>query len=640
MGGKQVGILFSIFTSRRTRDIQKDPKIRRKAQTMSAKELIDEHLSEIRRSLPELPGCYKYRDSTGKIIYIGKAKNLRKRVNSYFNRGDSLDFKTRLLVRKIAHIEFVITNSEMDALLLENNLIKEHQPPYNIALRDGKTYPYIVVKDENFPRVFMTRNRVKDGSAYYGPYPQGGAMRSLLDFIRSNYKLRTCTYHLSDANIEAGKFRSCLEFQIGKCKAPCVGKQARAEYDADVAEIHQILRGNFKGVIAELEERMKAAALALRFEEAHDMKMRTEALRKFRRKNIIISDEITDVEVLTVLSRENLTVVNYFKILNGTIMRTQAFDVWRKNGETEVEVFEAVLSKLLCDDPDFAKRIIVNFEVPELQVTDALKFIIPKRGDLLKVMQLSEKNCEAVLEEKLNVSRIRRHETQQDTMLKQAKEDLRLVELPRHIECFDNSNLQGDAAVSSVVVFKDGKPARREYRVFNVQTVVGPDDYATMYEAVHRRYEGLLRDGQELPNLVVIDGGKGQLSFALRALTDLGIEKRVALISIAKRLEEIYYPNDPDPLYIDKRSPTLKLIQRLRNEAHDTAIKFHRRKRSRQSLQTELTNIKGVGQATAKKLLAELRSVKKVQEADLETLEKLLGPTKAKVVYGHFRSAN
>lgn len=604
---------------------------------MNRNERIAEHLTEIRRSLPDLPGCYKYRDENGRILYVGKARSLRKRVSSYFTRSESLDYKTRLLVRKIADIEFVVTNTEMDALLLENSLIKEHQPPYNIALRDGRSYPYITVRAEPFPRVFMTRNREKDGSAYYGPYPAGGALRALLDFVRLNYKLRTCTFHLSQQNIDAGKFRACLEFQIGKCKAPCIGKQSMAEYDADIAEIHQMLRGNFKGVVADLERRMAEAAAALRFEEAHELKQRREALRKFRQKNIVVSDQIEDVEVLTALSRENLTVVNYFKILNGAIIRTQAFDVWRKAGETEVEVFEAVLSRILADDPDFNPRVIVNFDVPELEIDERIKFTVPKRGDLLQVMKLSEKNCEAVLEEKLNVSRIQRKESQAETLLKQAQADLRLTEPPRHIECFDNSNFQGAAAVSSVVVFKDGKPSKRDYRVFSVRTVEGPDDFATMYEAVHRRYEGLLRDGQPLPQLVVIDGGKGQLSSAHRALADLKIETQVALISIAKRLEEIYYPNDPDPLYIDKRSPTLKLIQRLRNEAHDTAVAYHRRKRSRQSLQTELTQIKGVGAATAQKLLAELRSVKKVREADLETLEQLVGAAKARAVYAHFR---
>jgi excinuclease ABC subunit C len=598
-----------------------------------------EKLKDIRRRLPENPGIYKYRDEEGKIIYVGKAVNLKRRVNSYFNRPlESLDFKTRLLVKKIADIEFVITNDEMEALLLENNLIKQHQPKYNIALRDGKSYPYICVTNERFPRVFATRKRIQDGSTYYGPYPTGGAMYTLLDFIQSNYKLRNCTYNLSEANIKAGKFRPCLDYQIGKCKAPCVAYQSEEEYNEDIRQIRQILKGNFKAVIDEIKARIDHAVANLQFETAYFLKNRIEQIQKYKRKNTIVSDSITDVEVVTLVSRQNLTVINHFKILNGTIIRTHSFDVWRKNEETEGEILRAVLSHLASDDPDFNKKVVSNYETDEdySDILNGITVTVPAKGDLQKVVALSVKNCEAVLDEKTDVSRIPKRERMIQELLEQAQKDLRLTKPPIHIECFDNSHMQGDAPVSSCVVFKNGKPSKKDYRVFNVKTVVGIDDFATMYEAVYRRYKRYLDDQKPLPDLVVIDGGKGQLSSAIRALTDLGIETQLPVISIAKRLEEIYYKDDPDPMYIDKKSPTLKLLQRIRNEAHDTAINGHRDRRSKKSIQTELTGIKGIGQATAKLLLAELGSVKKVKEADEARLRAVIGPAKAKLVYSYF----
>jgi excinuclease ABC subunit C len=593
-------------------------------------------LNDIRQKLPEQPGCYKYYDESGTIIYIGKAINLRKRVNSYFNRGDSLDYKTKALVRRIRNIEYVVTNTEMEALLLENNLIKQHQPRFNIALRDGKSYPYICIKKERFPRVFPTRNRIKDGSEYFGPYPTLGTMYTLLNFIRDNFKIRTCNYNLSPQNIAAGKFRACLEFQIGKCAAPCVGRQPEADYEEDIRQIRQILRGNFKAVIQHIESEIDTAAAALQFERAHYLKMRIEQIKKYKRKNTIVSDKIDDVEVITALTKDNLTIVNHFKLLNGTIVKTHCFDIWLRNGETETEVFEAVISRLMADDHDFAKTVVLNFDYKPAEWLKGRTFTVPAKGDLHKIMALSVKNCETILTEKSNLSRVKQSETKTADLLKRLQTDLRLTELPQHIECFDNSNIQGYAPVSSVVVFKDGKPSKKDYRVYNVKTVEGPDDFATMHEAVTRRYSGLVRDGKPLPNLVVIDGGKGQLSAAVRALTELGLETKIAIISIAKRLEEIYYKDDPYPLYIDKKSPSLKLIQRLRDEAHTTAITFHRKKRETKTLATELTQIKGVGAATAKRLLMQLKSVKAIKTADLETLTQAIGQAKAQLVLEHY----
>lgn len=609
-------------------------------QSPSKRSPLEEHLWQIRQSLPDAPGVYKYRDESGKIVYVGKARNLKKRVNSYFTRADSLDYKTRVLVSKIRDIEFNVTNTETEALLLENNLIKQHQPKYNIRLRDGKTYPYICIKDERFPRVFPTRKRIDDGSEYYGPYPSGGAMYSLLDFIKKNYQLRTCSYHLSEANIEGEKFRACLEHQIGNCQAPCVGKQSLEDYDADIQQIRKMLKGNFKDVIAELEERVATAAAELNFERAHHLQSRIEQIKKYRRKNTVVSDKINDVEVVTIKSRDNLAIVNHFKILNGAIIKTHAFDVWLKNDETERDVMLAAISRLMSDDRHFSQKVYTNFpEIAEEELLEGYAVTCPKSGDQQKALKLSEKNCDAMLEEKINVSRLKRNETKTEALLKQAQQDLRLVRTPKHIECFDNSNIQGYMPTSSVVVFKDGKPSRKDYRVYNVRTVEGPDDFATMYEAVTRRYKGLLEEEKPLPDLVVIDGGKGQLRSAVNALSDLGVDGKIAIVSIAKRLEEIYYKDDPVPLYIDKKSPTLHLIQRLRDEAHNAAINHHRKRRLKGSLKTQLTDVPGVGPATARKLLSKLNSVKRVREADLETLSEIIGPSKGELVHRHYHPA-
>lgn len=601
---------------------------------------VEARLAELRRSLPDEPGIYKYFDAEGKILYVGKAISLRKRVNSYFTKTGH-DFKTRVLVKQIRDIQFVVTHNDMEALLLENNLIKQYQPKYNIMLKDGKTYPYICIKNERFPRVFSTRNKIRDGSQYYGPYASIPTMNAILLFLRDSFKLRTCSLVLSEKNISDGKFRPCLEFHLGNCAAPCVAKQTEAEYNEDIRQIRQVLRGKFRALLDQLKADMQTASERMEFERAHYLKKRIEHIQKYRRRSTVVSENVTDVEVLTVLTEEGISVVNHFRIIDGAIVQTHQLDVRMKNEETEAELVEAVVTRLQAEEENLCKRILTNVAMPTGTDLAALySFETPTRGDELKVLELSLKNCRAILDEKLNIARLHRDESPTEKMLRQAQKDLRLTLAPRHIECFDNSNIQGYAPVAACVVFKNGKPAKRDYRVYNIKTVVGPDDFASMQEVVTRRYRRLLDEAQPLPDLIMIDGGKGQLSHALAALQSLGLDTKITCISIAKRLEEIYYKDDPVPMYIDKKSSTLRLLQRIRNEAHNTAINYHRKKRDQKTLRTELTEIPGVGATTAKKLLSELKTVKRIQEAPAEALAAVVGPAKAQIVYDYYREQN
>lgn len=600
---------------------------------METEEPIDPW-AEFRSNIPEEPGIYKYFDKEGKIIYVGKARNLRRRVNSYFTKHTGVDAKTRLLVKQIADIQYVLTPTELDALILENNLIKQHQPKYNIDLRDGKTYPYICIKNERFPRVFSTRVKVKDGSTYFGPYPGGGAMHALLEFIHDNFKLRTCALNLSEANVKAGKFRPCLEFQIGRCKAPCIRNDLEAAYDEEIKQVKQILKGSFKAVVERLKSEMTRAADELNFERAQELKLKIEQLLRHKQRSTVVSETVTDVEVVTVMTDERLSVVNHFTVVNGTIVRAHAFDVRHTgDGVRDATVLTASLSRLIAETDGFKKEIYSNVAPEEAEVPEGYTLKTPTRGDALKIVELSLKNCRTLLDEKLNRKWSERGPRR---TLERLQQDLNLPKLPEHIECFDNSNIQGYAPVSSCVVFRGGKPAKRDYRVFQVKTVEGPDDFATMKEVVFRRYRRLLEEEKPLPDLVVIDGGKGQLSHALEALRELGLDEKISIIGIAKRLEEIYKKNDPVPLYLDKKSPSLRLIQHIRNEAHDTAVAYHRKKRGEKTLKTELTDIKGVGPTTMKKLLTTFKSPAQVKAATLSELEAAVGMAKAQIVYQHY----
>jgi excinuclease ABC subunit C len=600
----------------------------------------DQIIDDIRRRIPELPGIYKYRDKDGKIIYVGKAINLKKRVNSYFTRNNSHDIKTQRLVSKICSIEFVVTEDEREALLLENNLIKEHQPKFNILLRDGKSYPYICIKNEPFPRVFITRKRLDDGSTYFGPYPDVNTMYSVMQFINKNFKLRNCKLPLTPKNIAAKKFRVCLEFHVGNCKGPCVGNQTEQDYNSDIRQIRHILEGNFEELKAYLQRSIKQAADSLAFERAHALKTHLEKIEKYKSKSAIVSERIYQLEALTLEKRENLAIAYHLKIYKGTIIQTHAFDIWLHNQETNAEILNATLSHLAAQDDRFHTKILTNVPPEEQTSFPPFEFFLPQTEEEHKIINLALKNSQTLLEQKLSAKLTYKKEAQNIKVLRQLQKDLNLPEIPYHIEGFDNANIQGYAPVSSIVVFKDGKPAKKEYRVMNIKTVEGPDDFETMKEVVYRRYRRLLEEGAPLPDLIVIDGGKGQLSHALEALEKLNLHDKIPVIGIAKRLEEIYFRNDPVPLWIDKKSPSLRLLQHIRNEAHRTANTYHREKRSEKLIATELTEIKGIGRSTAQKLLLEFGALQAVKEASLEQLAKAVGKAKAQVVYDYFHSAS
>lgn len=605
-------------------------------------------LDAARRALADSPGVYKYFDAEGTIIYVGKAISLRKRVNSYFTKTGH-DFKTRTLVKQIRRIETTVTRDDLEALLLENNLIKQHQPKYNLMLKDGKSYPFICIKAERFPRVFPTRLRVRDGSQYFGPYASVATMNAILAFFRETFKLRTCNLSLTEKNITEGKFRPCLEFHIGRCLAPCVAKQTEADYNEDIRQIRQLLKGSYRPLLDGLRDEMAQAATSLDYERAHYLKRRIEQIGKLRRRSVVVSDAVGDVEVLTVVRREgdhqSLAAVNHFKVMNGVLIQTHSYEVRPRLDEAEADIFIAALSQLIAEEDELAKKVLTNITVSADESGTSMAvlfpgftFKVPERGEELKLVQMAVENGNALLDEKLNISRLRASTNPTQKLLEQVKTDLRLTRLPRHIECFDNSHIQGYAPVSSCVVFRDGRPAKRDYRVFNTKTVEGVDDFQAMREVVFRRYRRMLDEAQPLPDLIVIDGGKGQLSAALESLKALDLLDKLAVVAIAKRLEELYYKDDPVPLYIDKKSGTLRLLQRIRNEAHDTAITYHRKRRDEKTLRTELSDISGVGPATSRKLLTTLKTVKAIREADIDALAAVVGEAKAKTVYDYYRS--
>ncbi len=602
---------------------------------MQKKELHNAVVEQV-RDLPDTPGVYLFLDQEGKVIYVGKAKHLRKRVASYFT-GKVIG-KTRVLVSRIAAIDHVVTESEADALLLENNLIKKYQPRYNILLKDDKSYPWICIKKEPFPRVFLTRNVVKDGSEYFGPYTSARMVRTLLDLVRQLYPLRTCTLNLSQKNIRAGKFRVCLEYHLGKCKAPCIGKQTEEEYDRDIQSVRLILKGNIREVIRHLQGLMREYAGKYEFEKAQVVKEKLEILEKYRSRSVVVNPRITGADVFSMIDTEKYAVVNFLKVVNGAVVQSHTIEVKKVLGERKEDILPLVVSDIRQRFGSEARETLVPF-LPASEV-GGTRWVVPQRGDRKKLLEMSERNARYYqLEKEKRMERYARRQSGEE-ILETLKKDLRLNTLPRHIECFDNSNLQGTHPVASCVVFRNAKPSKKEYRHFNVKTVEGPDDYASMKEIVLRRYKRMLEEGSDLPQLVVIDGGKGQLNAARSSLEALDLDKKIALIGIAKRLEEIYFPHDPVPLYLDKNSVSLKIIQHLRDEAHRFGITFHRQKRSKDLVRTELEDIPGIGPRTASALLRAFGSVAQVRRRSIEELATVTGNSKAILVYNYFHKSN
>ncbi|MCU0450383.1 MAG: excinuclease ABC subunit UvrC [Bernardetiaceae bacterium] len=591
---------------------------------------IDErypHLAETLRSLPQQPGVYKYFNQADEVIYVGKAKNLKNRVSSYFVKSNDQSRKTRRLVREIARIEYTVVNSEFDALLLENNLIKQLQPRYNILLRDDKTYPYLVVTKERFPRVFPTRKR-RPGGTYFGPYASVKAMKTVLELVRKLYTIRTCKYALTAENVARKKYKVCLEFHIKNCQGPCEGRQAEADYDRDMEQVINVLKGKLTGVTQYFKERMVTAAERLAFEEAQQYKEKMELVDKFQAKSLVVNPNISDLDVVAITSDEKTAFANYLHIEHGCIVQTKTLHVKKRLDEADAEILAQLIVEFRQQFGSEARRVITNLD-PEVDFA-GLEVTVPKIGDLKKLVELSYKNAMYYRKEKIQKDTEQKEQAKR--VLERLKADLGLANLPMHIECFDNSNIQGTNPVAAMVCFKGGKPAKKDYRHFNIKTVVGPNDFASMNEVVGRRYRRLLDEQQPLPDLIIIDGGKGQLSAACDALRELGLYGQVPIVGIAKRLEEIFYPHDELPLYINKKSEGLTLIQRIRDEAHRFAITFHRQQRSKNSLVSKLDTIPGVGQVTMEKLLKKYRTLKKIAAAPEAELIELVGKDKARLV--------
>ncbi|HHT33650.1 MAG TPA: excinuclease ABC subunit UvrC [Bacteroidales bacterium] len=587
--------------------------------------MMNDEIKQTLAVLPHQPGCYQFLDEKGTVIYVGKAKDLKKRVSSYFNKQHDHP-KTRILVRNIRKIKYIVVNSEEDTFLLENNLIKQLRPRYNVLLKDDKSYPSIVVKNEFFPRVYKTRNIVRDGSRYFGPYTSVQSVNTLLDIFRNVYKVRTCRLNLTPENIAAGKFKVCLQYHIKKCKGPCEALQSLEEYNRNIAEITEILKGNISIIEKQIREEMHLLAEELRFEEAQELKDKLLLIQNFREKSQVVSNFGYNLDVFAFEEDEQAAYINYLHVVNGAVNQAYTFEYRKKLEERPEELLGLGIVEMRQRFGSNSKEIIVPF-LPDLKLTD-VEFTIPQRGDKRTLLLLSEKNVKQFKLDKLKKAEMLNPDQRATRILKSAQKDLRLKEIPWHIECFDNSNIQGSHPVAACVVFKKAKPVKKEYRHFNVKSVTGPDDYASMREIVERRYSRLLNEGAPLPQLIVIDGGKGQLHAAVESLQKIGLYGMIAIIGIAKRLEEIYYPGDPVPMYIDKNSETLKLIQQLRDEAHRFGITFHRQKRSKAQITSQLDEIKGIGKETKRKLLTRFKSIKRIREATDEEISELIGRSK------------
>ncbi|WP_352423321.1 excinuclease ABC subunit UvrC [Proteiniphilum sp.] len=580
--------------------------------------------------IPHQPGCYQFFDENGTVIYVGKAKDLKKRVSSYFNKHHEHP-KTRILVRKIRQIKYIVVNSEEDTFLLENNLIKKLRPRYNVMLKDDKSYPFIVVKNEYFPRVYKTRNVVKDGSRYFGPYTSVQSVNALLDIFRRVYKIRTCRLNLTPENIAAGKFKVCLEYHIKRCEGPCEALQSLAEYNKNVEEIIEILKGNVAIIERQVHEKMQSLAEQLRFEEAHRLKEKLLLIQNFREKSQVVSNIHYNLDVFSMDETENSAYINYLHVVNGAVNQAYTFEYKKKLDESPEELLGMGIVEMRQRFGSDVKEVIVPF-MPDLKLP-GVEFSIPQRGEKRKLLNLSEKNVKQYKIDKLKKAEMLNPEQRTTRILKGVQTDLQLKEIPWHIECFDNSNIQGTNPVAACVVFKKAKPSKKDYRHYNVKSVVGPDDFASMREIVERRYSRLLNEGASLPQLIIIDGGKGQLHAAVESLQKIGLYGKIAIIGIAKRLEEIYFPEDPVPLYIDKNSETLKLIQQARDEAHRFGITFHRQKRSKSQTTSELDQVKGIGPETKKKLLVHFKSIKRIKEATKEEIISEIGKNKGEIIW-------
>lgn len=583
--------------------------------------------------LPETPGVYQFFDEKGTIIYIGKAKNLRRRVLSYFTKNHDIA-KVRVMVKRIHHIEHIVVDTEIDALLLENNLIKKYQPRYNVLLKDDKSFPWICIKNEPFPRIFSTRELIKDGSEYFGPFTSGWLVQTLVEFLRKTYSVRTCSLNLTQKNIESLKFKVCLEHQIGNCKGPCEAKQSENDYNLAVAQIRHVLKGNIREAIAYFRTKMENAALQLKFEEAEEAKQKMLLLENYQSKSTVVNPSINNVDVFSIDTDEDTTYLNYLKVIHGSIIQSYTLEMRKRLDETETDLLQLAIIEIRDRFKSTSSEIIAPFD-PGIK-PDGVKITVPQKGDKRKLLELSAKNARYYRLERLKQSEKANPALKTERLLALMQKELQLPKPPVHIECFDNSNLQGTNPVAACVVFKNAKPSKTDYRKFHVKTVEGIDDYASMREIIARRYSRMLDENTPLPDLIIVDGGKGQLSSAFETLQKLGIDQQVSLISIAKRLEEIFVPNDSIPLYIDKNSQTLKVIQHLRNEAHRFGITFHRDVRSKKFIESELDQIKGIGPATTQKLLSEFKTIEKVKTLPFDVLEKAIGREKAQLVFAYF----
>ncbi|MDN3664739.1 excinuclease ABC subunit UvrC [Algibacter miyuki] len=588
------------------------------------------------KTLPNQPGVYQYFDKDDTIIYVGKAKNLKKRVSSYFTKTHD-NGKTRVLVKKIVNIKHIVVDTETDALLLENNLIKKYKPRYNVLLKDDKSYPWICIKNERFPRVFSTRRVFKDGSDYFGPYTSGKTVYTLLDLIKGLYSLRTCNYNLSQEKVNSGKYKVCLEYHLGNCKGACENRETEAHYNENIKAIKEILKGNFKDSLQQFKVQMRELADNMQFEEAHKMKEKIEVLENYQSRSTIVNPKISNVDVFSIMSDEGYGYINFLQLSYGSIIRSHTLEIKKKLDESDQELLELAITEIRQRFNSNSKEIYVPFKV---NIGENLKVTVPQLGDKKHILDLSLRNAKYFRMERFKQIKIVDPDRHANRIMAQMKVDLRLSEEPRQIECFDNSNIQGTNPVAACVVFKDGKPSKKDYRHFNIKTVVGPDDFASMEEVVYRRYKRLLEEDEPLPQLIIIDGGKGQLSSALKSLDALGLRNTIAIIGIAKRLEELFYPDDPIPLYLDKKSETLKIIQQLRNEAHRFGIEHHRNKRSKSALNTELENIPGVGDKTIVELLKHFKSAKRIANAKLDELEDVVGVSRAEKVYNFYHEKN